>query len=281
MSDCVRDLRNRNFAWFDRAFLKLPLSWKAKLVYMALTAFADGDSQACFPSKETISRLCGIGKTAVYEGLKDLHAGNVIEIRERKSGTKNLSNEYVLLPIPVRVANDPRSCGELPPFAIRTTPIRHANANKNQCNENHIEQEEKTKTLSSNPSDCDGQSSGNSPELTEEQKHREIVRRLLFPLYQEKMEKNPKTYTLTPARLAKGLARFRECLKKCDDDSRAAYDLFAGAINALAASDFHMGRKTKQNSNTKKYNDWIDHLCKSAERFEKWLEASEEEEVED
>ena len=139
----------------------------------------------------------------------------------------------------------------------------------------------KDKRLSSNPSDCDGQSSDSSSELTEEQKHREIVRQLLFPLYQERMEKNPKTYTLTPARLDKGLSRFRECLKKCDGDSRAAYDLFAKAINALAASDFHMGRKTKQNSNTKKYNDWIDHLCKSPERFEKWLEASEEEKIED
>jgi hypothetical protein len=40
------------------------------------------------------------------------------------------------------------------------------------------------------------------------------------------------------------------------------------AVDALADSDWHMGRDLKTNG--KKYCEWEDHLFKSYEQMEKW-----------
>lgn len=95
-----------------------------------------------------------------------------------------------------------------------------------------------------------------------------IIRERLFPFYIKVCDKHPKLYTLTDDRMKKGVARFQECLSKTNGDYRKAERLMAAAIEALAASDFHMGRKPYK----VKYNDWSNNLFKSAEKLEQWLE---------
>lgn len=99
---------------------------------------------------------------------------------------------------------------------------------------------------------------------------RSIIRQRIFPYYLEKCERHPKLYTLSPPRMDKGVARFKECLKKVNGDYRKAEQLMAIAIDNLSASDFHMGRKPGQPT---RYNDWIEHLFKSTEKLEQWLNA--------
>jgi hypothetical protein len=86
--------------------------------------------------------------------------------------------------------------------------------------------------------------------------------------YLEKTGRNPKTYSLTPTRKRKGLSRLHECLKKTNGDVEAAVSLMKIAVDALADSDWHMGRDLKTNG--KKYCEWEDHLFKSYEQMEKW-----------
>jgi len=120
---------------------------------------------------------------------------------------------------------------------------------------------------------------GDSPflfpkEPTLEPKQRAIqgIQNLIFPYFLDQTERKPSLYTLTPSRLQKGVDRFLECVSKTNGDWQLAGKMFYQAIEALAESDWHMGRDKRTNG--KKYNDWIDNLCKNAEQFEKWLEVA-------
>src|SRR5205823_591803 len=63
----------------------------------------------------------------------------------------------------------------------------------------------------------------------------------VFSYYLGEVGRNPKTYELTKLRKKKGAARLRECLNKTHDDLANAVALMKLAVDALAASDFHMG----------------------------------------
>lgn len=99
-------------------------------------------------------------------------------------------------------------------------------------------------------------------------RHRAVyaIRRHLWSYYCEKCKRDPRVYQLTPARLDKAVLRLIECVKACGGDWGDAVGMFDTAIENLSASKYHMG----QNDQKKKYNDWIDNLCKSAEQFQKW-----------
>jgi hypothetical protein len=96
----------------------------------------------------------------------------------------------------------------------------------------------------------------------------------VFDYYLQKMGKNPKLYKLTPLRLEAGLARLAECrvlfadrpdLSAAEVDERCLL-LLNGAVDKLAASDWHMGK----NPHNMRYCDWMSHLFGSYERMEKW-----------
>jgi hypothetical protein len=78
--------------------------------------------------------------------------------------------------------------------------------------------------------------------------------------------KNPKINTLTPARRKLGKARLSECLKKTTNPENAE-KLMCAAIDALAKSDWNMGRDPKTNGQC--YNDWERNLFKSYETMER------------
>ena len=101
MSDCVRDLRSGDFAWFNKSIFQLDLGWKANLIYMGLVSYANGESQSCFPSKNTLARLLGVSKRTVFDGLKALEDAKLIKIQERPNDDGiPLSNIYTLLSCP-------------------------------------------------------------------------------------------------------------------------------------------------------------------------------------
>ena len=95
------------------------------------------------------------------------------------------------------------------------------------------------------------------------------IKKTIFPYYLTKIRGEDSIYRLTPQRLAKGRQRFMDCMQIASNDFVKAGQLMILAIDRLAASDFHMGRKPGQ---PKKYCDWIDNLFKSTEQLEKWLE---------
>jgi len=99
MADSIRDLRDGDFAWFNKSILKMGLGWKANLVYMGLVAFANGTSQACFPSKSTLASLLGVSKDTVSDGLKDLEKHLLISVEVRQSDGARDSNQYILLQV--------------------------------------------------------------------------------------------------------------------------------------------------------------------------------------
>ena len=83
----------------------------------------------------------------------------------------------------------------------------------------------------------------------------------LFEFYRERLGRDPLRYSLTPERRKKAYLRLKERMKI--RGSLAAAEIEAGqCIENLAASDNHQ---------TNGYIDWIDHIFKSAEVFEKRL----------
>jgi hypothetical protein len=90
----------------------------------------------------------------------------------------------------------------------------------------------------------------------------------VWDYYLEKLNRNAKTYTMTPLREAKGMARFNEAFKKADEPRlENAEAMMKLAIDRLAASAFHQG----DNDRGRRYVDWERHLFSDASRFERWI----------
>jgi hypothetical protein len=72
------------------------LSMKAIVVWVTLCAYADNDG-VCFPSKTTLSKLCGLGERTLSRGLEELKEKKWISWETRKKGDGSfLSNYYKL-----------------------------------------------------------------------------------------------------------------------------------------------------------------------------------------
>lgn len=120
--------------------------------------------------------------------------------------------------------------------------------------------------LSSKPPDPE-------PEPPPEKNHAKTAEKAalerLWNRYLQATDRDSRLLTFSPLRQRKGLARLRECLEKTGGDLAAAEALMELAIERIAASDWHMGRKPETGG--KRYCEWEDHLFPSAEKLEKWL----------
>jgi len=101
--------------------------------------------------------------------------------------------------------------------------------------------------------------------------------RQVFAYYVSVMQRNRTTYTLTPLRRKKGLARLEEALRMTHGDLTQAIELMKAVIDEVSFSDFHMGRSAKTDG--KSYCEWEDHLFRSTEQFEKWVQRYQEAET--
>ncbi len=95
----IRDLRDGNFLWLDKAALRL-ISDKAGIrgvtVYSWLCFYANIRGQDCFPSLKTLAKQCHVSSRTVMRTLKRLELIKVVAIR-RKKGRGNV---YQLLNVP-------------------------------------------------------------------------------------------------------------------------------------------------------------------------------------
>jgi len=75
----VRDRRNCNWIWVDKAILNGPISPASKLVYMALAYFANNTNQSCFPSYSTIMDVSGIrSRSTISKAISQLEKHSII-----------------------------------------------------------------------------------------------------------------------------------------------------------------------------------------------------------
>ena len=96
--------------------------------------------------------------------------------------------------------------------------------------------------------------------------HLPVVERV-FDYYRETIGKS-NTYTLTDLRVAKGLVRLDDCLRKTKGNLKSAEELMKICVDALAADKFHMG----DNDRKRPFNDWEKQLFGSESAMERWLE---------
>jgi len=89
------------------------LRGNVRLIYVALTLFADSDGR-CWPSKKTLSEVSGIHESDIRRLLRDLEARGVIQSVERKGH----SSCYQLHPPPIQGEGE-RPQGEAPSLHIR------------------------------------------------------------------------------------------------------------------------------------------------------------------
>ncbi len=134
------------------------------------------------------------------------------------------------------------------------------------------EQEQEQEYISSNAhaSDGDGPSVSQLELLKNEASSavRNAAVAKVWSYYIEKTARNPKIYAFTAERKRLGLARLDECLKRTAGDLEKATELMMVAVDAIAASDWHMGRDARTNG--KAYREWDDHLFKNYKTMERW-----------
>jgi hypothetical protein len=140
--------------------------------------------------------------------------------------------------------------------------------------QNRTDTEQNNKTLMSNEKPFDGSvppSDEKQPKANEAEKQAVTE---VWDYYLGAVERKAIMYELTTLRKRKGLARLRECLRKAGGDYPKAVELMKLCVNAMCASDHHMGRS--QSSAGKRYVEWEKHLFATQEQLEKWLMANDE-----
>lgn len=228
-----------------------------------LANHANDDGQSCYPSIARVARMCRISDRSVQRAIVELEKEGWLTV-VRGTGKGNFSQYTLNVAKLQRVTSTP-SKGDIDDTK-GDIDAAHNRKNHQEPSENP----EAPSLLELTPNDP----------LEKLSKKERISRGVtsLFAVYVKLCDRDPGKYTLTPARMEKGAARFEECLTKVGrgggkihvQDWHSAGRMFLLAIEALADSDWHNGRDTKTEG--KRYNDWIDNLCKSPEQFEKWLE---------
>ena len=244
-----------------------------KLVLLAMADHARDDGTGCYPSVETLGRKTSQSRRGVQRIMRRLEQDGWIapsKLSKGRSTTEykiTLSNREPrsLFPEPNR---DPGSLL----VKAQPRPSVHSTATLSTSNRDPGSPEslESLRNLKSraNPSGSTaGLFSNRRTEKESKNAEREVLDRV-FARYLSKVGKNPKLYEFTRLRKQKGHDRLRECLKKSSGNLEKAEALFNLAIDALSASAWHMG----DNPNKKIYNSWEENLCRSQEKFERWLE---------
>jgi hypothetical protein len=251
----ISDQRLRGFFIVDNDIFSNTrnLSPYALLVYCVLCRLSYQRAQEIKVSRSYISKLARISSGSVSKATAELEAEGLIEVHRIREGSINKPSLYILK----NVSSSP-SCGD--GHVVTVTMSTHSTDALPSTEDFRVQGNGSL----FNPGPESQTLNGKTGEAVN------IIRERLFPAYLEVIGKNPNTYTLTSARLDKGVARLKECLKKTAGDVDKAILLFCDAIDALGASDWHNGRDKATQG--KKYNDWIDNFTKNSEQFEKWLD---------
>lgn len=241
----------------DWAF-EVPLPPLQKLVLLALADRHNKDTNRCDPSIDRICDDTGMSRTAVKNAITELRDKGLLNVHQRKEGTVCLSNFYSFnLSRGVgRDATGGRSPHD-PGVGRHTTPNQEYEPVREPV---YVEADASTPpgTLFSEEENTTPPTPSRGPA--------DVIREHLFPYYLSAAGRGD--YLLTPLRLKKGVERLRECLQRTGHPGLAV-EQFEQAIDGLTGDPWNCG----DNPQKKKYLDWIDHLCKSTETFDKRLEA--------
>jgi len=95
----IRNFKDGNWAWFNKEiFEDQRLRPIEKLTYLALTYFANNETQACFPSIQKLVEITGLSRRSIFKAIKRLEELGYIHIERHQGG----SSTYYLL--------DPHQC---------------------------------------------------------------------------------------------------------------------------------------------------------------------------
>lgn len=75
-----------------------------KLVYALLCMYADNDTMKSHPSIPVLAKKACCSENTVRTALDKLESEGLLEIKHRKNGNRNFSNEYTLLVPPDKFA---------------------------------------------------------------------------------------------------------------------------------------------------------------------------------
>jgi hypothetical protein len=175
---------------------------------------------------------------------------------------------------PESLGNAPTTAGDAPEVFRESPEIlrpEQGTGNREQGTGNREEKREFSK--SENSSDSEPESENLFGETIP---HRDLdsALREVFAYYLETMHRNPNIYSFSPLRRKKGLERLQEAKKMAHGKIGDAADLMRAAIDAVAQSDFHMGRDAKTGG--KSYCNWEDHIFRTREQFESWINRAQE-----
>lgn len=88
----IRDLRDGNFLWIDKAalrFISENAGTTAVAVYSWLCYYANFKAQDCFPSITTLAYHCGMSRRTIMRAVKELEHLKAVSI-ERRKGKPNI-----------------------------------------------------------------------------------------------------------------------------------------------------------------------------------------------
>lgn len=151
--------------------------------------------------------------------------------------------------------------------------IQEPEQEQEQKPEQKLEQKKEDQNLSAAADADSGSESGPSFALAGDSRPNNELESALnqvFDHYKIQTNRHPKTYTFTPTRKRRGMARLRECVKMANGNLTVATNLMRLAIDRIAESDWHMGRNPK--SGGRRFCDWEDQLFGSEETLQKWLD---------
>jgi len=227
------------------------------LVLLALADWAD-DAGYCWPKIAAIARKARLTERQVHNILSQLTTDNMISVE--RGGGRGKSNRYRLdLETLKHLSVKPTS--SMKPVSVKseTETVKSATQNSEIC-DSAIRKNRQEPLLEPSP----------APTARHDQLH--YACREIWDHYLAAVGRKSETYTFTPLRKQKVAARLRECLAKTCDDFEKAVALMKAAVDALAASDFHMGRDPKTGG--KRYIQFESHLFGTLERLEGWLDTA-------
>lgn len=268
-----------------------------KLVLIAIAKSANHDGGGAWPSRETIAHRCaGVSVEAVRKQINWLVKHGLLRVESKAVPTseKGRTNRYTIIwpdeHQQIEVAGDVQDTGNnrgehqqqlgVSPAnrscynsTLDSTQDRNTNPapeNGDQCAPGFLssgyEEHSQLQTTTANqqPHSTVTQDTNKNQDPCE----LKAVNQRVWDYYLAATEKNPRVAEFTPVRQKKGLARLQECLKKTKGNLANAEALMKIAIDALAASEFHMARGKHKDG--PQFNDWQNHLFKNYEQMERW-----------
>ena len=229
-----------------RAFITIEATEKAIATFEA----PDPHSRTLAEEGRRIRRVDGGYQILNYEKYR--HKDHTAAERMRRLRAKPKNQPDTELFAVTSVTNDERDA--------KAEAYTEAKANTESISISESSLKNKTpKVAPSSPPVGGGDSSEKNPTMTEEE-HTALTGVWIY--YLNKFGRDRLRYQPTPQRRRKALMRLHEALKMRKGDLRGAISLMCEAIDNLAASEFHRANG---------YIDWIDHLFKSPEMFQKRL----------